>query len=937
MPLRGSGIPSEDLPGPSLIQTIPQAPKGRYGIAEGFSWPPIDFPPRAEYFHILRAAMPLNPGSKLGAYQILESIGAGGMGEVYVAEDPKLSRKVALKVLPPEMAAKPERLMRFEREAKAVAALNHPNIVTIHSVEEADGLHFLTMELVEGKTLSELIPKKGLPLNQFLDIAIALADAVAAAHQKGITHRDLKPDNMMVSNEGRLKILDFGLAKFKQEIAQEGVSELPTQSGTQESRILGTVAYMSPEQAAGKTVDHRTDIFSIGIILYQMLTGQRPFSGDTTTTLLSSIIKDTPASVTEINPAVPRDLGRIIKRCLTKDPERRYQIAKDLRNKLEETKQEVVSGDAIVGAAPSGVKPAGWPKTLWAAGAVIALLAVAWIATRGPSHEAVLRLANPVQVTTAVGVEDYPSLSPDGRTLAYQSEQSGNLDVWVKQVGSGQPLNRTSDHTGRDCCPNWSPDGSEIAFVSERDGGGLFVMPALAGAARKVGTQYWPSRQVPQWSRDGTKLAYPVREEDENFMKVLPLRGGETERVPLPGQGTWRLNLVWSPDEDFVAYVDADGTGVEINQLLVLRTSDSDAFPVTDGRSKVWSPAWSPDGRTLFYVSNRGGSMDLWGQPMGTDGRPSGDPQPLTTGLVIRNIAFSEDGTKLAYSRGRRVANVWRVPILADRPATWDDAEQITSDQVLIDNLDLSPDGQSLLLVSDRTGNLDLWMMPVEGGEMRQLTTEPTPDWYPRWSPDGQEVAFYSYRSGNRDIWVMPVSGGTARQVTRDETEEASPTWSPDGRELAYESVRDGNVDIWAISVEGGEARRLTDHPARDARPTWSPDGKWLAFFSDRTGQIRLWRVPATGGEPEQLSERYSRDPRWSLDGKWIYFFSAQWRNIWELSVEDRAERSLTNLVGKRGGLSSDTLSTDGRYLYFLWRERLRRHMGDGRGPRMTH
>ena len=772
------------------------------------------------------------------------------------------------------------------------------------------------------KTLSELIPKKGLPLNKFLDIAIALADAVAAAHQKGITHRDLKPDNMMVSNEGRLKILDFGLAKFKQELAQEGISELPTQSGTQEGRILGTVAYMSPEQAEGKTVDHRTDIFSIGIILYEMATGQRPFRGDSTTGMLSSIIKDTPASVTEINPAVPRDLGRNIKRCLAKDLSRRYQNALDLRNELEETKQEVVSGDAVLGAAPSRMKPAGWPKTLWVAGAVIALLAVAWIATRGPSQEGILRLANPIQVTTAVGVEDYPSWSPDGRTLAYYSNQSGNWDIWVKQVGSGQPLNRTSDHTGVDCCPSWSPDGSEIGFVSARDGGGLFAMPALAGAPRKIATMRSIWRKAPAWSRDGTKLAYPLRDGDENLMEILSMRGGETQRVPLPGRGANRFDLGWSPDEDFVAYVDADTSGVEVNQLLVLRMSDGEAFQITDGRSKVWSPVWSPDGRTLFYVSNRGGSMDLWSQPMAEEGRPDGDPQPLSVGLVIRSAAFSRDGTKLAYSRGRPVANLWRVPILADRPATWADAEQLTVDQAFIDSVDVSPDGQRLLFNSDRSGNQDLWIMPVEGGDMQQLTTEPMPDWAPMWSPNGEDIAFYSYRSGNRDIWVMPASGGAARQVTRDEAQDAFPAWSPDGRELAFDSVRGGNRDIWMIPVEGGEARRLTEHPNVDRSPSWSPDGKWLVFESNRTGQASLWRISSEGGEPEQLSERVGFDPRWSLDGNRIYFLSAGERwNIWELSVEEGAERPLTDLVGKRGDLGGDTLATDGKHLYFGWRE----------------
>jgi len=284
-------------------------------------------------------------GRTLSHYKILEKLGSGGMGDVYLAEDTDLERRVALKVLPPELAESEERRARFQREAKAVAALNHPHIVTVHSVEHADGVHFITMELVRGKTLSELIPRKGLSLAKFLEIAIPLADAVAAAHEKGVLHRDLKPENLMLSDEGRLKILDFGLAKLKPEAGVTGVSELPTESRTGEGKIVGTVAYMSPEQAEGKSLDARSDIFSLGIVLYEMATGERPFRGETPASVLSAILKDTPRTVTEVHPHLPHSLGKIIRRCLVKDPEHRFQTAKDLRNELEELKQEMDSGE----------------------------------------------------------------------------------------------------------------------------------------------------------------------------------------------------------------------------------------------------------------------------------------------------------------------------------------------------------------------------------------------------------------------------------------------------------------------------------------------------------------------------------------------------------------------------------------------------------------
>jgi serine/threonine protein kinase/tetratricopeptide (TPR) repeat protein len=314
-------------------------------------------------------------GRTLSHYKVLEKLGSGGMGEVYAAEDTKLGRKVALKILPPEMAAQAERRSRFEREAKAVAALDHPNIVTIHSVEESEGVHFYTMQLVKGKTLTELIPKHGLPLKKLFNIAIPLADAVSAAHEEGVIHRDLKPDNLMVGDDGRLRILDFGLAKLKPGFA-EGASELPTQSATGEGRILGTVAYMSPEQAEGKKVDHRTDIFSIGVILYEMATGGRPFKGDTAASVISSILRDDPPEVDKLRDGLPHDLARIVRRCLEKDPARRFQSALDVRNELEDLEREHDSDSHEIPRAPTAGDRS--PKKLWLGGvAVLALVAVA--------------------------------------------------------------------------------------------------------------------------------------------------------------------------------------------------------------------------------------------------------------------------------------------------------------------------------------------------------------------------------------------------------------------------------------------------------------------------------------------------------------------------------------------------------------------------------
>jgi serine/threonine protein kinase len=367
--------------------------------------------------------VPIEPGQQLLHYRLIEKIGEGGMGVVWKAEDTKLQRRVALKVLPETMAADPERRARFEREARAVAALNHPNIVTLHSVEEAEtpvgSVHFITMELVEGRTLTQLLPKSGFPLNRLLEIVIPLADAVSRAHRAGITHRDLKPDNIMIDSEGRLRVLDFGLAKVRDPSAPAQGTQIATvTSDTAEGRVLGTVAYMSPEQAEGKEVNARSDIFSLGTILFEMATGVRPFQGDTTMSTIGSILKEEPASITELKPSLPRHLGRIIRRCLAKDPDRRYQTALDLRTEVEELQSDVGSLDASDR----------FGSRRWLVlGAVAVLVVVASFAilqsVRRETPEPVVSYTS-VPITSAIGEETRPNWSPGGEFIGASSSPS---------------------------------------------------------------------------------------------------------------------------------------------------------------------------------------------------------------------------------------------------------------------------------------------------------------------------------------------------------------------------------------------------------------------------------------------------------------------------------------------------------------------------------
>jgi Tol biopolymer transport system component len=874
--------------------------------------------------------MPVEPsGRVIGHYTILEKIGSGGMGDVYLAEDNTLGRKVALKILPPELAADIQRRARFTREAKAIAALNHPNIITVYSVEESGDVHFITMELVKGITLARALPSKGLALAKFFEVAIPLTDAIAAAHQQGITHRDLKPANVMVRDDGRVKVLDFGLAKAGLDVSSR-VSQLPTESATKEGHLVGTPAYMSPEQAEGGSVDSRSDIFSLGIVFYEMLTGQRPFGGGTSASTISSILKDTPRPVNEVQPAIPRELARVVHRCLAKNPLDRYQSAIDLRHDLEEAKQDVESGDVR----PMSSRPQPRRRSMLALSAMLAAAAVAglvgvWLLSgrRNARALSVPRVHNAVQVTSALDVESYPTWSPDGLRVAYQAHEFGYLlagshDIWVAQLGSGEPVNLTKGHPANDRKPSWSPNGREIAFFSDRDGvWGVYIVAAIGGNPRRVlslpgiGNGSW---NAPQWSSDGSRLFVPVREAETNVVIVLTLGSLESVRVMLPdheGDLCWDFSV--SPDDRRFAYVEAGGGNPDVTRLWTIAASGGDATPLTEGRTNVWSPTWSKDGRSVFYVSNRGGSMDLWQQAVAEDGTAIGEPHAVTQGLGIRSAVFSPDGTRLAYARGGRVSNVWRVPILSDRPATWADALKVTSEHAYIEFVDVSPDGQRLAISSDRRGNQDLWLLPSTGGEMTQLTTDPTNDWNPRWSPDGREIAFYAYRSGNRDLWVIPAGGGPARQLTSQPGRDWFQSWSPDGHEIAYQANEIGAGAVSIVAASGGDPRVVT----AGNTPEWSPDGRWLAFL--RQGAI--YRVARDGSQPVLLLQNQQPNSiRFARDGRSIYYsvISGPRENhdLWRLFLEAGKVSRLTKLEGRRGRLGY-IFSVDARYLYLTWYE----------------
>jgi len=865
----------------------------------------------------------LKPGDRLGRYEVVSPLGAGGMGEVYRARDSELQREVALKILPDALASDPDRLRRFEREAKVTAALSHPNVLTVFDVGHEGERTYLVFEMLEGSTLAEVMKDGATRKREALDYAGQVARGLAAAHARGIVHRDVKPANLFLTTTSVVKILDFGLARIGAAVAQP--PEETTAEVTEPGVALGTVSYMSPEQAKGLAVDGRSDLFSLGVVLYEALSGRHPFRRASSAETVSAILRDEPPELGVLEGQVSVTVERLVRRCLEKRPEHRFQTANELALALELV---AGGGGSRTRPPPGNVVEAGPAAAILARKRRLVLSAIAALLTTvglvvylsrslrsGLREHETLRFYSPVQVTTAVGVEEFPLWSPDGKMLAYQSNQRGDWDIWLVQVGSGEPLNRTASYVGADQFPSFSPDGGQIAFWSEREGAGYFVMPTLAGAARKVATA--GGLGPAHWSRDSAQLTFVVVDGAGSvFFETVSLGTGETRRVRAPGRAEARLHATWSPDETLVAFMDAPAMNSDAHSLMLLRLADLRLFPVTDGKSRIWSVTWSRSADTLLFVSNQGGAMDIWRQAVTSSGEPKGGPERVTTGLGVRSAALSPDGTKLAYSQGRRIANLWKVPILSNRRATWADAQQLTFDQAYVGFVSVTPDRRHVLFSSDRQGNQELWMMPVQGGEMRRLTIDVAADWSPVASPDGSDIAFYSNRAGNREIWVMPLSGGPARQVTHDEGVDSHPDWSPDGRNLVFNSGRSGNREIWIVPAAGGEARRITADGAGDLFPKWSPDGKWIVFRSTRGGPARLWRVRPEGGEPERLTDALGGYPRWSPDGTRIYFLDGQ---LWSVAAPGGQVRRMSDFAGRPGALNHLSLATDGKSLFFSW------------------
>ncbi len=802
-------------------------------------------------------------GRRVAHYEIIGKLGEGGMGVVYKGRDTHLDRFVAIKVLPPEKVADPDRKARFVQEAKAASALNHPNIITIYDISSDNGLDFIAMEYVAGKTLGELIDRRKLKLNESLRCAIQIADALSKAHSAGIIHRDLKPSNLMVGEDGRVKVLDFGLAKLTECTAEtsQDASTRTLPAHTEEGAIVGTVAYMSPEQAEGEPVDARSDIFSFGSVLYEMVTGRQAFEGDSKLATLSAILRDEPKPVCKATRNVPRDLERIIALCLRKSPERRFQHMDDLAVQLEALKDE--SG--------SGVQPAsgrfggkGWRRWVVAALAAAVLLAAAVALVRYfYMPPALLRPPTFTQLTDLPGEEVYPSLSPDGTTFVFAGRAAGNWDIYLQRVGAKTIINLTKDSPVNDTEPAFSPDGQRIVFRSEREGGGIFLMGGLGESVKRLADFGYN----PAWSPDGRQIVFatenvfnPETRYSTSQLWVLDVASGE-KRVLWKGDG---VQPNWSPHGTRIAYW---GTyeGTQIFTLPAGAPQDERPVPVIgQGSDFNWNPVWSPDGKHLYYSSDRGGSMNVWRIAIDEQtGAVLGEPEPVTTPSPYSgHLSFSRDGHRLAYAYLVRNRNLEK---LAFDPATGKALGPpipITRGSRMVTCPDVSPDGKRLVFHIHGQPE-DIFVIGTDGSGLRQLTEDPHRDREPRWSPDSQRIAFFSSRSGKMEIWTIHPDGSGLAQFSHSAAPAVTnPVWSPDGGRLAFS---DRNRTYIAPAEGPWQERSIQTLPPGFIAWSWSSDGSKLlggrgdiyssgfGVYSFESGSIE-WLSP-TGAVPVWLND----------------------------------------------------------------------------------
>ena len=770
--------------------------------------------------------MPLAPGTTLGSYEIVALIGAGGMGEVYRARETKLQRDVAIKVLTASFAQAPDALERFEREALSVAKLSHPNILAIYGFAHDGPRAYVVTELVDGETLRARLDHGALPQRRAVGYALQIARGIAAAHSRGLVHRDLKPENVMITRDDQVKILDFGLAKTietsEPEMTQAG--SLATGAGM----ILGTFAYMAPEQVRGLAVDHRADIFAFGAVLYEMLSGERAFKGETAADTMTAVLTREPPELDAARLSISPGLDRIIRRCLEKSPDLRFQSATDLAFALDtlSTGSGTSSAPAFAAVAPPvPARPVPWLPWGIAVAASIAALATWFIKPSATAPEAQWQQFS--SVTDAAGEETSPAISPDGTTVAYAIRVNGNWGIYGQRVGGRNAAPIVNDPSRNESGPAYSPDGASLAFHELDDDGGIFVVGATGESERRVTDAGFD----PAWSPDGKQIVFaaelvldPSSRQGVSVMQIVDAAGG----TPKPlGEGD-AVQPSWSPSGERIVYW--SNTGGQ-RDIYTIAASGGARVPVTQDGAMDWAPVWSPDGKYVYFSSDRGGAMNLWRIAVDqATGKTRGAVEPVTNGVQASAalIDFARNGSRFVFRS--RVAAVDPTLIPFD-PATLKTGQPVVldgSNNFRVPS-DISPDGKLVAYFSIGDRQEDIFVGGIDGKGIRRVTDDASRDRAPVFTRDGRSLVFYSNRDGAWEIWTIRVDGSNLRKMAASPGGAGYPIVSPLDDSVIF-SANDVDVGVFRVPVNSATVEKL---PLTDAMKTftatgWSPDGTRL-------------------------------------------------------------------------------------------------------------